>query len=592
MKRQTGQETFRSITRTVLNRIALTALVAVLVVGLLQTYGAYRAELRRSAAVQDSLSRSHVPLLALALSTDDIGGVRQQLAGILADPDVAGLTLTVTGKPPISAGLPVSTADVILPVTSGQGPSGELLGELSVGFDWSLIRTRVMTTAIRDVVVFSAFVLLFCLIVYRTLYRRLQDPLQQIARYCQQLSPRQDVEPLVIERPPGSGKDEIDLVLEGFTTLRKGIDHYVKERDLAMDALARERDQLDARVRERTEEIRRINNFLEMLSRLSMSMVDLEPAKQSVAMHEALEELATRLGARSCGVASFTADGDWRWRFVWRAPGVDAVFSDDSELAQLGRQPGWHLNEREIMPDTILCAHQGDQNGYALAFFQAQRKLNAAVERRLLQMTSEVFFKLIERWRNQRELESSRRELFHLSRTDHLTGLANRRYFDEAKLIEGRRAQRSGGPVSVLMIDVDFFKAFNDLYGHGRGDDCLIQLATIFGHYCRRAGELPARLGGEEFAILLPEHDVGSARDVAERVRCAVAELGVIHQGSPLNYVTISIGCATWSGDQGAEPVHSIFEGLMARADQHLYEAKRTGRNRVVAEPASDPVQT
>ncbi len=586
-----GQKPFRSINRTLFHQVIVTAVIAVIVVSLLQAYGVYRAEADQSRNLRDTLSRSYIPSLGLALKKSDIDDIRQQLSNIVAYPDIAGVVLTGAPGTVLRAGLPGDAVDVSLPVIA-PSDAGETIGDLSVYFDWGVIRHRIISRALQDVLIFSVFALLFCVVIYRSLQRRLRRPLQQIVRYSQQLSPRQYVEPLVISRPERAGNDEIDLVLQGFSKLGDGINHYVRERDLAMEALARERDQLDARVRERTEEIRRINNYLEMLSRLSMSMVDLEPSRQHIAMHEALEELATKVDARGCGIAAFTEEGGWRWRFVWRAPGVDSVFSDDSQLAGLNRQRGWSVDENKTLPDTILCAHQSDHHGYVLAFFDASRKLNAAVERRLLQMTSEVFFKLIERWRNQRELENSRRELFHLSRTDHLTGLANRRYFDEAKLIEGRRAQRSGGPVSVLMIDVDFFKAYNDLYGHGRGDDCLVQLAAILGHYCRRAGELPARLGGEEFAILLPEHDIESARDVAERVRCAVADLGITHEGSPLNYVTVSIGCATWSGDQRAIPVHVIFETLMTDADRRLYEAKNAGRNCVVAQVARTSEQT
>lgn len=585
------QKPFRSINRALLYQVIATAVIAVVVVALLQTYWAYRAEMDRSRNLQNTLSQSYIPLLELGLNKSDANDIRQQLTNIAAYPEIAGVRLITAQGTTLSAGSPGNVVDVQLPVTAPTDV-GDPIGHLAVYFDWGQIRNRIFTRALQDVLVFSVFTLLFCLVIYRSLQHRLRRPLQQIVRYSQQLSPRQYAGPLVIDRSERTSNDEIDLVLQGFGKLQDGIDHYVLERDLAMETLAQERDQLDARVRERTEEIRRINNYLEMLSRLSMSMVDLEPLRQPVAMHEALEELATKVDARACGIAAFTEDGGWRWRFVWRAPGVDSMFSDDGELAGLSRQRGWSIDENKVIPETILCAHQNEHHGYVLAFFDASRKLNAAVERRLLQMMSEVFFKLIERWRNQRELENSRRELFHLSRTDHLTGLANRRYFDEAKLIEGRRAQRSSGPVSVLMIDVDFFKAYNDLYGHGRGDDCLIQLAAIFGHYCRRAGELPARLGGEEFAILLPEHGIESARDVAERVRCAIAELGITHQGSPLNYVTVSIGCATWSGDQGATPVHSIFENLMTEADRRLYEAKHAGRNRVIAEVARESERT
>jgi diguanylate cyclase (GGDEF)-like protein len=165
--------------------------------------------------------------------------------------------------------------------------------------------------------------------------------------------------------------------------------------------------------------------------------------------------------------------------------------------------------------------------------------------------------------------------LEELSRRDPLTGLPNRRHFDDVKETELRRARRSGQPLSVLLCDVDFFKRYNDTYGHAMGDKCLKLVAHVLQDGFHRSGELPARIGGEEFAVLLPGLDAASAREQAERVREAVAAQGIPHTGSEVApQVTLSIGVAQFE-PQSMES----FDALLHRADEALYRAKARGRN-------------
>ncbi|MFF7706637.1 diguanylate cyclase domain-containing protein [Pseudomonas sp. NPDC007930] len=174
------------------------------------------------------------------------------------------------------------------------------------------------------------------------------------------------------------------------------------------------------------------------------------------------------------------------------------------------------------------------------------------------------------------QLQEANQRLEHLSRSDPLTGLANRRQFDEIKEQEFRRALRIGQPLSVLMCDVDYFKRYNDSYGHARGDDCLRQVAHLLGQTFSRPGEVVARLGGEEFAVLLPATPASDARLLAERLRNGLAELRLHHVGSPISpWVTLSVGIAEF--DAGL----SCFDQLLQRADQALYRAKSDGRDRV-----------
>lgn len=175
------------------------------------------------------------------------------------------------------------------------------------------------------------------------------------------------------------------------------------------------------------------------------------------------------------------------------------------------------------------------------------------------------------------ELVRANEQLQSLSRLDPLTGLANRRYFDELKDAEFNRALRSGRPLTVLMCDVDFFKRYNDTHGHGGGDVCLKQVADTMKALFMRSGEVIARLGGEEFAVLLPGSDARQARQAGERLREALAGKRIPHGSSPISpYVTVSIGMAE------LDPVGmSVFDQLLHSADEALYRAKNGGRNRV-----------
>lgn len=183
------------------------------------------------------------------------------------------------------------------------------------------------------------------------------------------------------------------------------------------------------------------------------------------------------------------------------------------------------------------------------------------------------------------QLEDANCKLATLSATDGLTGLANRRHFDETLRSEWARATRIGQPLAVVMLDVDFFKKFNDLYGHQAGDAGLIQVAHALAACARRASDLTARYGGEEFSIVLPNTGADEARQIGEALRRAIVELNIAHAGAAARQVTISVGIATLSEPGATDP-----DALMRLADAALYRAKDAGRNCVVL--SCDPAVT
>lgn len=165
--------------------------------------------------------------------------------------------------------------------------------------------------------------------------------------------------------------------------------------------------------------------------------------------------------------------------------------------------------------------------------------------------------------------------LEQLATRDGLTGLANRRCFDDTLAAEWARAQRMGQPLSLLMVDVDNFKAYNDAHGHLGGDDCLKRIANAVASEMR-AHDLVARYGGEEFAVILPNQSLKGAAIVAERIRARVEQLQLPHRRAPGRLVTVSIGAATAHAAPGQQA-----SALVAIADAALYRAKHMGRNRI-----------
>ncbi|WP_175688310.1 sensor domain-containing diguanylate cyclase [Burkholderia anthina] len=169
-------------------------------------------------------------------------------------------------------------------------------------------------------------------------------------------------------------------------------------------------------------------------------------------------------------------------------------------------------------------------------------------------------------------------ELVLLARTDGLTGLNNRRSFAEVLDREWRRARRARSVFSLLFVDVDRFKAYNDTYGHQAGDDALAAVARCIGDNIRRPADTAARYGGEEFVVLLPDTAETGAAQIAERIRAAIDGLPLEHAGSEYGHVTASIGLASWTPEHDAQA-----EAVIKAADEALYSAKANGRNRVAA---------
>jgi diguanylate cyclase (GGDEF)-like protein len=256
---------------------------------------------------------------------------------------------------------------------------------------------------------------------------------------------------------------------------------------------------------------------------------------------------------RSVAYASL---GPGSYRFRVAAAGRDGVFLEDPEPFDFSVTP--YLFERGIVRFGVA----------ALALIAALGGMTLRV-RSLRQRGLEL----------ERIVAEKTRDLERLALEDALTGLANRRQFDRELEREVLRARRSGQPLALLMADVDWFKSYNDTHGHPQGDQCLRAIASVLNASSRRAGDLAARIGGEEFALLLPDSAAGLVEGVAERLRQSVLDQEIVHQSSAVGRVSLSIGVAV-VGPKGLQT--TTPSALVEIADQALYEAKAQGRNRVV----------
>lgn len=291
------------------------------------------------------------------------------------------------------------------------------------------------------------------------------------------------------------------------------------------------------------------------------------------------------LGARN-SINLFRIDGTLLARNPHRDEDVGRDLSNAEFFANFQKKPssGWFeaLSKLDGVHRLFTYARVGDLP-LLVTVGMSTEKIYAGWRRQALFVVAVALilclatFTLVMRLRSELKRRSDLEcELETLARTDGLTKLANRRYFDQTIEREWSRAQRNGEWLALLMIDADRFKSFNDRYGHQEGDALLSWTALCIADAARRGTDFPARYGGEEFVVLLTSADRAMAQQVAETIRHSVEMLQVDHADAPDGFASVSIGVAFARPDKDANP-----RTLIAAADRALFDAKRNGRNRI-----------
>lgn len=299
------------------------------------------------------------------------------------------------------------------------------------------------------------------------------------------------------------------------------------------------------------DELRRRARLMEMMSEVSRTALEATDLSELLARIVAYLEQHFPLRARIVMGDGPAPDG---------AQLVLPIRSQDQLLGELRLES----TQRDVFTPASVLAFEAfaDQVAGAIRYASLTRQLESKT--RALESANEHLAKAIE-------------TLHLISTQDALTGIPNRRHFDGTLAREWRRAARTRSVLALLMLDIDFFKAFNDTAGHQAGDDCLRRVTQTLSESLHRAGDCVARYGGEEFAVLLPETDAPQALTLAEMLRERIDALAIPHPASPLGRVTVSIGVAALVPPRDG----TACDELVRIADTALYTAKRLGRNRV-----------
>lgn len=278
-----------------------------------------------------------------------------------------------------------------------------------------------------------------------------------------------------------------------------------------------------------------------------------------------------------------TVDGEQAWKVLrdpeapslavldWEMPGLTGPEICRKFRALTNTRPVYILllTAKESKDDLVAGLESGADDYISKPFNQSELKARLKVGERLVNLQRELD-------KRNRELKDINRQLEIFSSQDGLTGIYNRRHFDIHIENEWRRAMRAAGPISLIMIDIDYFKFYNDHCGHLGGDDCLKRVAKAILGCIHRGGDIVARYGGEEFAILLPNTTSESVMSMCHRMCDAVRDMAIPHPKSKAaNVVTISLGAATI-----IPAAKSEYNTLIEQADKALYQAKENGRNR------------
>ncbi|MDD2539883.1 MAG: diguanylate cyclase [Desulfuromonadaceae bacterium] len=322
--------------------------------------------------------------------------------------------------------------------------------------------------------------------------------------------------------------------------------------------------------------------LLELSCQLNEDVATRKQAEEALTL--SLSLLSATLESTADGILVTDQDGHisrWNQKFadLWHIPegllDTDVKYPVTDHIAAQTTRPEdfiatvmeLYKNPDKTSADTLQLA-----DGRFIKRFSQPRKIGDAVAGRVWSFTD-----ITEQKKAGEALERLNHTLEQLCVTDSLTGIANRRRFDEVVVQEHARHARTGAELSLIMLDIDQFKAFNDCYGHVMGDECLKQIGQVLAGCVVRPADLAARYGGEEFACILPETDLCGAIAIAEKIRRSIYACAIPHKESTVaEYVTASLGVVSVQCSSGQSAVD-----IIARADELLYRAKSSGRNQV-----------
>ncbi len=601
-----GSTPFRPLsTRVVgwvlLYSVAFTAVMTVALVGL-----HYWDERNEAQQQLHFAAENYRKSLASSLWELDMPTVRLQLDAIANFPVIGQAELTTSIGQTIRAGRyrePITAIrdapSLEVPLISPDHPD-HVVGHLRLYIDQSLLWRQLESDALRILGAEAIKGFVFGMLLAWLIAKLVTRHVSHIAQHVAALQPASLGTPLSLHRQQQSHHDELDQLTEAINLLHRRLHQYIATQTALEAELREHRDCLSEMVGTRTASLERLQGFHGLVIRVLTDFINLPRQDALPAVDQALGIFASYFGATRCllltqerGASGFIAVNAWPAACAGNASTTSPQVLPPIAVNAHGRL--WVSTSAGMCHDDGWAAFLGDDT-YTVLEIDVKDSAAGRLcltgraigidsdDARLLELAARVVSTMLNHQtahasllHTQHALQRVNEELQILSRNDPLTGLANRRHFDDVKDAEFRRAIRANLPLSVLMCDIDQFKRYNDTYGHAQGDACLIAVSACLPPLFGRAGELMVRLGGEEFAVLLPNTTGEQAALLAERLRQAVWALNLPHAASSVaGRVTISIGVAS-----RCPALHADFDALLEAADRALYQAKDR-RNRVV----------
>lgn len=600
---------FKPLAMQVLQQILLYAILFWLLVSAIRAGFMFYQGQQRLERIPATVSSLYMPLLAQSVWDVEVANIQKELATISALQGVASVRLDTRLGQHLHADTPEPEEDHLTTVrldVHRNRHETDSLGTLTLYISNTPIRRDIVSDLISSmtqrVLDFSALALLIVFI----LRRRFVQPVQQLANSVRAFKPGERSAPFNLQQAPGI-RDEMTQLLESFNAMRASINTHLAERQRYETELTQARDLLTERIEARTDKLNHLLSFQTLISCISSRFINIPLDEIDMAMNEALAQIGAFMAVDRCYLIGVDRALLVSMVHEWAAPGI-ATGTVGLDFAPPVSRPGLfstllrdgvlNLSHCKSYPACAAMLQQSDVQsvlliridylGSPVGVFgcdmvrnERQWQDEELIQARLL---GEMFANMIVRCKQLQELSETQLKLeeanAHLARmalSDSLTGIANRRHFDEEKRGMFDKARRKREPLSLILLDIDFFKEFNDCYGHQAGDQCLRQLASVLVALFIYPGELPARIGGEEFAVLLPGISQESAMRRAEQLRMEVCELNIAHERSrAAPCVTISLGVSGLDDQR-----HQNIEQMIAEADAALYRAKAAGRNRI-----------
>ncbi|WP_231879853.1 GGDEF domain-containing protein [Crenobacter luteus] len=586
------------------------AIVGTLAIGW-QGWRVFEAERTHAGAVEKQLHDHYSPILARHLWDTDMDAAERTLQAIASQPGVDYAELITQSEQRLSSThlpLTVKPARVLeIPLRLGGQPAR--LGTLRVMLSDAKLFSHLRADMLHHGLLLLAQLALAALLGWRLLSRTFVLPLETLSRHLHRY--RLGDANARAALSDSRHCQEVETLLDALATLQDRLADQDADARRARAELTAQRDRLAEQVADHSAELDHLNRFQQLVSELSTRFIHVTEDALDGALTEALTRIGTFLGVQRCYLLTLDSQLAVQETHGWHAANSRPV----AELLTLynAESSPWLVPQLARHSVVILDSRTPDSRGLSqeqltlsllgiatvvlvkvrvphgpLGFFgcdTATPRAWSEQEVALLRLVGEMLANVLARRLQLRALQAARQDLedsnvrlHRQARRDALTGLANRLHFDEIKRPLFDSAQLNRSPLSLVLCDVDHFKAYNDRYGHPRGDTCLARVSEALRAVFRRSNDLIARIGGEEFVVILPGADRELAMELAEEMREAVAALDIEHTASPVApHVTVSVGVATLDLAR-----HPDIEALIDDVDSALYRAKQQGRNRVI----------